>query len=91
MSRRPGLISRFYRQVENRLKKDNRNVLYRSSDDLALNRQIMPVIQTKITFSIIGNKYTHVYYVFYPIKLGKHKSLQIVFTYFWVSELFGLM
>ena len=43
--------------------------------DLALNRQVMPVIQTKISFSIIGNKYIHVYYVFYPIKLGKHKSL----------------
>ena len=25
-------------------------------DDLALNGQVMPVIQTKISFSIIGNK-----------------------------------
>ena len=34
-----------------------------------------------------------VYYVFYPIKLGKHKSLQIHYTniYFKVGELLGLM
>ena len=55
-------------------------------DDLALNGQVMPVIQMKISFSIIGNKQVTINYLinyftnFYPIKLGKHKSLQIHFT-----------
>ena len=30
-------------------------------DDLALNGQVMPVIQTKISFSIIGNKQLTIY------------------------------
>ena len=32
-------------------------------DDLALNGQVMPVIQTKISFSIIGNKQVTINYI----------------------------
>ena len=33
-------------------------------DDLALNGQVMPVIQTKISFSIIGNKQVTINYLY---------------------------